>query len=114
MTNHIYLDISNMTDDAAPAQREEPPLRVQLVAEEDESFRDRLTTMLASDDLAGMTIILRGGKEIEIGGRKPNPHGYPASVRVGKDYIEINIAPAAGIPLFEIVRFSEISFVQYF
>jgi hypothetical protein len=103
-----------MADDASAAQREEPPLRVQLIEDEQESFRDWLITRLLWDDLSGMTIILRSGKEIEVGGRGPNPHGYPAGVRVGKDYIEVNIGPGAGIPLFEIVRFSEISSIQYF
>jgi hypothetical protein len=35
-------------------------------------------------------------------------------VRVGRDYIEVNIAPGAGVPIYEMALFSEISSVWYF
>ena len=62
-----------------------------------------------------MTITLRGGKEINIGYDKRNPRGNPIGVRVGRDYIEVDIAPGAGaVPIYEMVLFSEISSVYYF
>jgi hypothetical protein len=61
-----------------------------------------------------MTITLRGGKEINIGYDTRNPAGSPVGVRVGKDYIEVDIAPGAGVPIYEMVLFSEITSVEYF
>jgi hypothetical protein len=107
-----------MTDNVAPADHERPFLRlkVELVEEEDESFRDWLIAILATEGLRSMTISLRGGKEIAIqGDPERKPRGSPVHVRVGKDYIEVDIAPgASAVPIYEIVRFSEIAWVQYF
>ncbi|MBP1097481.1 hypothetical protein [Bradyrhizobium diazoefficiens] len=107
-----------MTDNDAPADHERPfpRLKVKLVEEEHQSFRDCLIAILTWEDLWSMTITLRGGKEIVIqGDPKKNPLGRSVHVRVGKDYIEVDIHPGAGaVPVYEIVRFSEIACVQYF
>ena len=105
-----------MTDNVAPADHERPfpRLKVELVEEEDESFRDWLIAILATEGLWSMTISLRGGKEIVVGDPERNPRRHPVHVRVGKDYIEVDIAPgASAVPIYEIVRFSEIAWVQY-
>ena len=46
------------------------PLRVRLVDEDGESFRDRLMAVLEMEDLGQVTITLRGGKQIILGGRQ--------------------------------------------
>jgi hypothetical protein len=103
-----------MTDNVAD-EKPLPDLKVKIVDEEHESFRDRLIAILELEDLAHMTITLRGGKEIDIGSDKRNPLGFPVRVRVGRDYVEVNIAPGAGaVPIYEMVRFSEIASVRYF
>ncbi|MCS3496188.1 hypothetical protein M2189_004852 [Bradyrhizobium japonicum] len=107
-----------MTDNVAPVDHERPipQLKVKLVEDEHQSFRDCLMAILASEDLWSMTITLRGGKEIVIDGdAKNNPRNRPVHVRVGKDYIEVDVVPGAGAgPIYEIVQFSEIARVQYF
>ena len=91
------------------------PLRVRLVDEDGESFRDRLIAVLETEDLGQVTITLRGGKAIILGNDEENPLGRPVDVRVGRDYIEVNIAPGAGaVFIYEMVLFSEISSVEYF
>ena len=90
------------------------PLRVRLVDEDGESFRDRLMAVLEMEDLGQVTITLRGGKQIILGDDKKNARGNQVDVRVGRDYIEVNIAPGAGVPIYEMALFSEISSVEYF
>lgn len=93
-----------------------PLLMVRLVDEKDESFRDRLLATLAWDNLASVILTLRDGNKIDIGDNlERNPLHRPVDVRIGKDFIEVDVFPAAGsVPIYQIVRFSEIISVEYF
>ena len=91
------------------------PLQVRLVNEGGEGFRERLIAVLEMQDLGEMIITLRSGKQIILGDDEENPRGRPIDVRVGRDYLEVNIAPGAGAAyIYEMALFSEISNVWYF
>jgi hypothetical protein len=91
-------------------------MKVNLtVTEEDGTVREKLLDILRWANLACATITLRNGKTIEIvHDPERNPHNSPVRVSVGKNYIEIDIAVGASVPIYGMVPISQIASVEYF
>jgi hypothetical protein len=90
------------------------PLSIEVkLTETFATFREKLMTIL-NGEVCGVSITLRNGRTIEIGGDpKRNPHNLAVEVWVGKDYIELNHDPGGMGHVCELVPLSEIVSVTY-
>jgi hypothetical protein len=90
------------------------PLYIEVkLTETFATFREKLITIL-NGEVCGVSITLRNGRTIEIGGDpKRNPQNLAVEVWVGKDYIELNHDPSGMGHVCELVPLSEIVSATY-